>query len=118
MATIVAYVLTIAAVILTLTALVQTILGGLLGQMLGPLLGALVGGLIVWGGVEILWLWLEGGHVPIAALAGALAILFAHSAIAREQLTEQSNWMMAGEAWAIVLLGIYLVIFPESIRWY
>jgi len=118
MSTAIAYIATIAAVILTVTALLQAIIGRLVGRLAGPLLAALVGGLVVWLGIDTLWLWLEGGHVPLAALAAAIAALFAHSAISKDELTQQSNWIMAGEAWAIILVGIYVVIVSEPIRWY
>ena len=118
MPTVLAYIATIAAVVLTITALLQAIICGLVGRLAGPLLGALVGGLVVWLGIDFLWIWLEGGHVPIAALAAALAAIFAHSAIAKDELTQQSNWMMAGEAWAITLVGVYVVVVSEPIRWY
>lgn len=118
MPTVIAYIATLCAVILAVTALFQAIIGGLVGRISGPLLGALIGGLVVWIGVDFLWMWLEGGHVPFAALAAAIAAIFAHGAISKDKLTQQSNWMMAGEAWAIILVGIYIAIVSESIRWY
>ena len=118
MSTAIAYIATIVAVILTVTGLLQAIIGGLVGRLGGPLLGALVGGIVVWLGIDFLWVWLEGGHVPIAALAAAIAVLFAHGAISKDELTQQSNWMMAGEAWAIILVGVYIVVVSEPIRWY
>lgn len=118
MATIIAYVATIAAVVLTVTALLQAVIGRLVGRMAGPLMGALIGAIVVWLGIDFLWIWLERGHVPIAALAAAIAALFVHGAISKEKLTEQSNWMMAGEAWAIILVGVYVAIVSERIRWY
>ena len=118
MSTIIAYIATLAAVILTVTALFQAIIGGLVGRLAGPLLGALIGGLVVWIGIDFLWRWLEGGHVPIAALAAAIAAIFAHGAISKDELSQQSNWMMAGEAWAIILVGVYVVIVSEPIRWF
>lgn len=118
MATIIAYIVTLAAVAITATGLVQAVLGGLIGRAVGPLFGALIGGLFVWFAIDFLWLWLEGDHVPIAALVGAIAVLFIHSAISKDSLTEQSNWMMAGEAWAIILIGVYLTLSLDIIRWY
>lgn len=118
MSTIIAYLATLAAVILTVTALFQAIIGGLVGRLAGPLLGALVGGLFVWIGIDFLWQWLEGGHIPIAALAAALLAIFAHGVVSKDELTQQSNWMMAGEAWAIILVGVYVVVVSEPIRWY
>ena len=118
MATIIAYTFTLVAVVLAATSLLQAVVGGILGRLMGPLIGAVIGGLASWALVDLLWVWLEGDHVPIAALVGALIVLVTQSAISRHELTQQSNWMMAGEAWGIVLLGIYLVTVPEAIRWY
>lgn len=118
MATIIAYTVTLATVVLTATMLLQALIGGLVGRITGPLVGVLIGGLVAWFAVDFLWVWLEGDHIPIAALGGAIVILFTHSALSKDALTEQSNWMMAGEAWAIVLLGIYLAVVPDAIRWY
>jgi hypothetical protein len=98
--------------------LLQALIGGLVGRAVGPLLGALVGGVVVWFGIDLLWLRLEGDHVPMSVLATAIAVLFAKSAISKDKLTQQSKWMMAGEAWSIVLIGVYLAVVPDGIRWY
>jgi hypothetical protein len=118
MATIIAYALTMVAVFFSITALPQTIIGGLAGRVVGPLAGGLLGSIVAWFLVDFLWVWLEGAHIPLAVLGGALAFIFVHGVISKEELTEQSRWMMTAEAWAIVLVGIYLVVVPAEIRWY
>lgn len=118
MATVVAYASTMVAVFFGITALPQTIIGGLASRVVGPLVGGLLGSILAWLLVDLLWVWLEGAHVPIAALGAALAYIFLHGTISKQELTEQSRWLMAAEAWAIVLVGIYLIVFPTEIRWY
>ena len=118
MATIVAYVLTLVAVFFSITTLPQVIIGGFAGRAVGPLAGGLLGSIVAWFLVDFLWTWLEGAHIPIAALGAALAFIFVHGVISKEELTEQSQWMMAAEAWAIVLVGIFLLLVPAEIRWY
>lgn len=118
MATIIAYIATLTAVALTITSIPQMIVGGLLGRFLGPLMGGLLGSILTWLAIDWLWLTFEGGHIPIAALAAAMAVLFVHGYVSREELTEQSNWMMAAELWAIVLVGVGLCVMPANIRWY
>ena len=118
MATVVAYVLTMLAVFFAITALPQAFIGGLASRAVGRLAGGLLGSILAWLLVDLLWVWLEGAHIPIAALGAALAYIFLHGAISKEELTGPSHWLMAAEAWAIVLVGIYLIIFPADIRWY
>lgn len=118
MATVVAYVSTMVAVFFSITVLPQALIGGLAARAVGPLIGGLLGSVLAWLLVDFLWVWLEGAHVPIAALGAALAYIFLHGAISKDELTGQSHWLMAAEAWAIVLVGIYLMVFPAEIRWY
>lgn len=122
MATTIAYVLTGLAIFFAVTGLPQMMIGGLLGRLSGPgfgvLVGGLLGGVIAWVLVDFLWVWLEGGHVPIVALGAALVFLFGHGFVSKEELTETSHRMMAGEAWAIILVGVYLLVAPDVIRWY
>jgi len=116
--TIIAYAVTFAALFFSITALPQAIIGGLIGRFAGPLLGGLIGSIVSWLFIDWLWVTFEGGHIPIAALIGALAFIFAHGFISKEELTEQSNWMMAAELWAIILVGIFLFAHSDVIRWY
>ncbi len=117
MATLIAYALTVAAVAFSVTSLPQVLVGGLIARWAGILFGALVGGVLSWSAINLMWLWLEGNHIPIAALGAAVVTLFVHSFISRNNLSQQSLWLMAGEIWAIVLLAIYLVVFSDEIRW-
>ena len=118
MITIAAYVLTLLAVFFSLTGLPALISGGLVGRAFGPLISGLMGYIVAWMLVDLLWIWLEGAQIPIAALAGAFVFILIHGAISKDELTEHSRWMMAAEAWALVVVGIYLVIVPAEIRWY
>ena len=118
MATVVAYVLTMLAVYRAITAIPQAFIGGLASGLGGRFAGGLLGSILAWLLVDLLWVWLEGAHVPIAALGAALAYIFLHGAISKDDLTGQSHWLMAAEAWATVLVGIYLMVFPAEIRWY
>ena len=117
-ATIIAYIATFIALFFGLTALPQAVVGGFIGRFAGPLLGGLLGSIIAWLLVDWLWVTFEGGHIPIAALLGALAFIFGHGFISKEQLTEQSHRMMAAELWAILLLGVYLFFQTDVVRWY
>ena len=116
--TIIAYAATFIAVFLSITALPQAIIGGLIGRFSGPLLGGLIGGIVSWLFIDQLWITFEGGHIPLAALIGAMAFIFFHGFISEEELTEQSHWIMAAELWAIISVGIFLFIRSDVTRWY
>ena len=106
------------AVYRAITAIPQAFIGGLASGLGGRLAGGLLGSILAWLLVDLLWVWLEGAHVPIAALGAALAYIFLYRVIYKEKLAGLSDWLMAAEPLAIVLVGIYLVIFPADIRWY
>lgn len=118
MVTVIAYIITMVAIYFSITALPQMLIVGLLAKVVGILPGALLGSIFAWLIVDLLWFWFAGGHIPIAALCGALGFLFLHGAISKDELTETSRWMMTAEAWAIILVGIVLVVIPNQIRWY
>lgn len=113
----VAYAITFFAVILVNPAFIG-IVGGLLARGIGLLGGIFIAGLIWWNIISKTWEKFEGGVTPIAALVGALFFLFIHAAISNKELTSLSKWNMAGEAWAIIVFGGYLMFSSSSIRWF
>jgi hypothetical protein len=116
--TIIAYTVTFIALFFGITAFSQSIIGGLIGRFAGHILGGLIGGIIVWLLIDWLWVAFGGGHIPIIILICALVFIFGHGIISKKELTEQSNWMMAAELWAIILLGTILFIKSDVVRWY
>jgi hypothetical protein len=118
MATIVAYCLTFLAVYFALTIIPMMLVGAVLGRIIGPMLSAFIGFIISWSIVNVLWVLFEGSNVPIAALLMALAFIFIHGWITKDELTTQSQWMKAAEAWAIIGIGVYLVVVLPEIRWF
>lgn len=117
-ATIVAYVLTLLAVSFSITAIPQAILGGVFGKLGVPLMGMLMGGVISWIAIDALWYFLEGAHLPFTVFVASFLLLAIHGSISKDKLTEQARWMMAGEMWAIVLVGVGAFFLSESFRWY
>ena len=89
-----------------------------MARMTGLLVGALIGSIVSWVIIDLLWLWFAGGHIPIAALSGAIIFIILHGLISKNELTKASQITMAAEAWAIILVGIYLVFIPDVVRWY
>lgn len=116
--TIIAYGVTLAAVFFGATGLPQALIGGLFGRAVDPMLGLLIGGLLTWGGVDLAWFYLEGDHIPISALILSVALIFLHGFISEERLTQQSRVVMAGEAWAVIIVGLALFFLQDSVRSY
>lgn len=115
---IVAYVVTLIVVYFSLSGLIQSLVGGLIGRAVGLLLGMLIGGICAWGLIDLLWVLIEGGHIPLVLLIAGMAFIVLHSIISKRELTQASKWMMTAELWAILLYGIFLVLQPGSVRWY
>lgn len=118
MMTVLAYFVTLALAALAITSIPIAIVGGLLGRGLGAHLGALVAGVVTWVGVAALWHGLEGGAVPLAALAGSLVALAIQGKASAHQLNPHAKILVAAEMWAIVLVGLGLVVFAPPVRWY
>lgn len=116
--TIASYALTLLAVFFAVTSIPQMLLGGLIGQLVGPLASALLGGIVSWAAIDALWYFLEGGHIPFTVLVGSFLLLVMHGITSKEELTEQANWTMAGEMWAIIVVGICIFLLTDQYRWY
>jgi hypothetical protein len=116
--TIIAYLTTFIALFFSITSIPQAIIGGLAGRYTGPLFGMLLGSVIAWQLINILWVSFEGGQIPVVVLVSSLLFILTHGFIAKNELTQQSNWMMAAEMWGIILVGIFINIYADSIRWY
>ena len=115
---IVAYVATLIVVYFSLSGLIQSLVGGLMSRAVGLLLGMLIGAIFAWGFIDLLWVFIEGGHIPLVLLIVAIAFIVLHSIISKKELTQASKWMMTAELWAIILYGVFLLLQPDSVRWY
>ncbi len=70
---------------------------------------------LVWILLSYLWNLLEGGPVPLLALAGAF--LWAGWSSRDPELTE-GGWLLAGaEMWGIVATAVAVMYIYEGIRW-
>jgi hypothetical protein len=116
--TIVAYVVTLALAALAVTAIPVALVGGVLGRGLGLRVGGLFAGILTWTGVNFLWHWLEGGSVPMAALAGSLVGLAIQESMISRELNPHAKVLLAAEMWAIVLVGLGLAVLATPVRWY
>lgn len=119
--TIAAYVLTLALAGFGLTAVFPSLIGSLATRFLGAIgihAGLLAGALVSWGGLHLLWRWLEGGPIPLAALGLGFLAIGAHETVSRDELTDMARHMMGAEMWGIVIFAILLALAPGPVRWY
>lgn len=116
--TIIAYLLTLAAVYWAVTGMLQGLIGGIVGKMFGVHIGMFVGALITWEIVDWLWVVLEGNHLPITVIFGSIGLLVAHGVRGNEELNIPAKLMMSAEQWVLIIMGIYLVVSGDQVRWY
>ena len=77
------------------------------------MIGALGASFFTWSGISMIWLWLEGDVIPMAALVASFASLFF---LDYKNLNTGAK-LAAGEQWGIVLVCIYLAVYASPIRW-
>ena len=114
---VIAYIIIVLLVFFAITSFPQVLTGGLIGRITNILIGALVGSITTWLLIDLLWLKIMGNHIPILALGLSIITLFIHGYFDGESLTKISHQMMAAEAWAIILVGIYIIIISNNIQW-
>jgi len=57
-------------------------------------------------------------NLPITVIVGSIALLVAHGVKGRDELNEAAKLMMSAEQWVLIIMGIYLVVSADQIRWY
>ena len=116
--TIVAYLVVFIAVFLSITMLAIGPLYALLLRLtgLGIELSSFFSYVVLWLLMPVVWRWMDGGIMPIAAFAGSFLIAFLHTKDPR--LTRLARSMRLGESWAIVIAAIYVMFNAPAIRWY
>jgi len=121
MLTTVCYLVAAATIYFAVPGMLQMACGGILSIVtfgaLGIRLTMFLGASLAWGLLCGLWRFVEGGQMPIVVLAGGFVYLFVHGALAKDELTEQSEQMMAAEAWGIVAVAAMLMYYTDPIRW-
>jgi hypothetical protein len=116
--TIVAYIVIFIAVFFSVTMLAIGPLCVLLVRLtgLGMEFSSFLSYVVIWLLMPVVWRWMEGGIMPIAAFAGSFLIALLHTKDPR--LNRLALSMRLGESWAIIIAAIYVMYNAPAIRWY
>lgn len=117
--TIAFYIATILVVVTPVLSIPQSRFAGFVANLSdSDSIGYLFSGMVKWLLIEIVWLNIEGGQVPIAVMG----TFFIYSAIRciywRKKLPEAEFAMRFSEQWSIILIGIAIGVQQYGIRWY
>lgn len=118
MTTIILY---IVLILLSATGII-TIPSSLLSMLIATInknfyITTLVSSIIWWIIIAFLWKLIVGQNIPILALGICIVALFFNSWLQRKKLNANAQKMLAGEVWAIIIIGIALLIKSNPIRW-
>ena len=120
--TILCYLIAAVAIYFAVPGMVQMACGAIISlvtfRVLGAQLTMVIGAIASWCLLAALWHIAEGGIMPISILAGGFVFLFVHGWMSRDELTKQSEQMMAAEAWGIVIVAAILLYYSDPIRWF
>lgn len=98
---------------------IQSIPAGLFGALFGQfrLLGILIGSLLTWYLLDIAWFKIFGYHLPLLAFVLSMGFQAYHLSKSKKELTDSSKFMIEGDVTAILLVGLYVLIYKEF-NWY
>ena len=118
--TIVGYIVTVGLATFGIVSFLAPLLAGLFVRIagdLGLMSGLLAGGFLGWSMLNWIWLVVEGGPIPLAALGLSFAAV-GFQQTAGENLNPVAKQTVAAEMWAIVLLSVALTLMPGPVRWF
>lgn len=97
----------------------QSIPAGIFGAMFGQfrLLGILIGSILTWYLLDLAWVKIFGNHLPLLAFLLSLIFQAWHLSKSKNELTDNSKFMIEGEMIAIFLVALYVLIIKEF-NWY
>lgn len=98
---------------------IQSIPAGIFGGVFGRfrLLGILIGSILTWYLIAIAWFKIFGYHLSLLAFILSITFQGYHLSKSKNELTDSSKFMIEGEMTAILLVGLYILIFKEF-NWY
>ena len=86
-----------------------------IGTGFGGMVGGLVAAFLIWGGISMVWLSIEGKEMPMAAYAGALIILFLQPL---DDLNDEAKTNLAAEQWGLVIAMTFYFFDVNTVRWF
>lgn len=97
----------------------QSFPAGIVAALFGEfrLLGILFGSLFTWYFINLAWLKIFGYHLPLLAFVLSMIFQAFHLSNSKNELTDNSKFMIEGEMVAILLVGLYVLIFKDF-NWY
>lgn len=120
--TIAAYVVTLLLALFGVVSILGPVLAGVFvrvtGHPSGLLLGLLAGAWTGWLILDRVWRMVEGGPIPLAALAACFVAMGLHASAEREALEPMAKRVIGADMTAIVLLAIILALAPGPMRLY
>jgi hypothetical protein len=113
-----AYIILILVRIFALTFIPISLIGVILGKLkIGFSTSLLIGGLLVWFGINLIWLNFTGYNLPLLAFF-LVEIVTRLKGMFVNKVDPEMNEMMVGiELKSIILIALYIFIFREF-NWY
>lgn len=109
------YVCLLGIQIIAIQSIPAVIFGAIFGQF--RLLGILIGSFFTWFLLDFAWFKIFGYHLPLLAFVLSMVFQAYHLSKSKNELTDNSKFMIEGEMTAILLIGLYILIFKEF-NWY
>ncbi len=102
---------------------ITTIIHGIIGMVTIMIfrnitLSAFISGLILWFGLDLLWIQIYGSRLPILLLGLSFLTQYLRVRVfQKDMINENSKYMIAGEGYAIIAFGIVEIISTSNYKW-
>ena len=106
-------------VVLTYTIAMNAFIGLIIGNLINNMsLGLLIGFILIWLGIDFLWVLITGHHITVLAILIILAIQFVNLKTDLWDINDKKNYFTSLEILAVLSVGIYTIVISEQIRWF
>jgi len=115
--TIILYIATFLLTVFSITQLIRSLICKFFIRLSIPyILSNFISSIITWLLIDLMWFLIEKNHIPILALGISIVTIYLRAFIQRKKLTREAEKIMVSEIWAIIILGLIIILGPTT-RW-